>query len=272
MAVEFDAGSQGHLLPSGGSTITISHTCAANSVLYSFIRDQADVDVSTVKYNSVDLSLYTTVNGFQVWRLVTPSTGTYNLVVTMSGSIGSGTNYVAVINGSFKKNDMTTNSINAVGGTDYTPALGAVATDITPLIDKSMLVSVAFGQLSTANATGGIEAVGTMFGNIQRASGVDEMRGAYKLCDSPPATQVMRVDTGTGSWTNIATISLSVIDVPAVVSDTATATEVVSALRDRLISVANTASLSDMWEAIASFNPWKSQPRNPTNWTNQNKS
>jgi hypothetical protein len=92
-AIVFDASSTASL-SSASSTITFSHTVTstANTELTVFVTTQTVYSVTGIKFNSVSLSQASSVNNNNVgltgslWTLANPSSGTHNIVITLSTS------------------------------------------------------------------------------------------------------------------------------------------------------------------------------------------
>ncbi|MCZ6734152.1 MAG: DUF4347 domain-containing protein, partial [Gammaproteobacteria bacterium] len=127
--------------PIGASSDTVSHTTSGSDRLMlvgiSFGLDQGDA-VSSVTYNGTALTLVgardnndTAASRVEIWSLVAPDTGTYNVDVTFSGTNHKG----------------ATIGVMTFNGVDQTTALGSFASAEGDSSNPSATVSSATGEL-----------------------------------------------------------------------------------------------------------------------------
>lgn len=147
MAVAFDARSEGENNTSATS-LTVSHTCTGSDrVLYVFAWSGSGlVDISTVTgtYNGTSMAIKFTGTDqtnrpVRVFRLVAPSTGANNIVLSWSGN-----DYVRLIGASFTGVDQTTPDdaqvwIDGSGG-------GTSSSGNVTSATGNMVVDIVYGQ------------------------------------------------------------------------------------------------------------------------------
>lgn len=161
MTIVLDSSSSGHLVSYGTSSVTISHTCAgANRLLLVMIGGGDATNVTSLTYNSVNLTLLQANAGAMIYYLVNPPAGTYNIVLTAPSVYTD----LRVINASFTGVDQTTPYDNSQGGgssTQFSPrsdtivvSAGGLAVDVITCGTQTTVFTPSGAQ--TAIAGGGL--------------------------------------------------------------------------------------------------------------------
>ena len=135
-----------------GSSVTVSHTVSgSNRLLLVGITLGSNTlqtrQATTVTWNGAPLTLVGAVNHVtlpsrsrtEIWRLVNPDAGTYNVVVNLNGSLDS-TGYQAVV------------SVMSFTGVDQTTPLGTYASSSGTAATQSVAISSAANELAFAVA------------------------------------------------------------------------------------------------------------------------
>lgn len=143
MAVLLDASSTGGT--TAGTTITISHTVAVQSNRALFVAISASTNVSGVTFNSVAMSFLGSFdsNRIKIYKLVAPTEGTYNVVVTIPAGDAS-----VVVSSWYNVNQSTPNSGGAGAYGDDITVVSAAGNKVLAFIADS-------GGLSNGSVTYG---------------------------------------------------------------------------------------------------------------------
>lgn len=150
MAIALDATSNGNAT---STSITIAHTCTgADRILFVGVYYQGGDNFTSVTYNGVALTQIAKVNnGLAIWGalyyLVAPSTGTNNIVVTVSASAFLGAGGVSYT-GAKQSGQPDASTTNTGSGTSLT-------TSVTTVADNSWAILQAQNANDTITASTG---------------------------------------------------------------------------------------------------------------------
>lgn len=288
MAVTFDSSSNGSA--SSGTTVTVSHTVASGAcLLVGVVSTDAGVTVSSVTYNGSALTAVSgatssagTITEHKHYIISNPSTGTNNIVVTMSGTI---TGTVRVLAASYIGADSTAPVSNAIGDNvedGLSSPSGAIHGNITPQKANSYLVE------TVANGSGFTLAYRNS--QTQRTASGNNTIADKKITTA--TAQDMGVDWGgLGSGNRCVVVSsIQSKNRSLSVSDSAVKSESMKMLRGRKFRIVDSSVHSEvieivknLWASITkSANTFVNQAKNSStfsnisksisSWNNQNKS
>lgn len=128
MAIALDSTSSG--VATTGTTVTVAHTCAANSILVVVAGGVDAINISGVTYNGDAMTNAVNLNSQMrnsIWYLTTPDAGTYNIVATktdgyktdvagISFTGASGISATGTANGFGQQADLTVTTAEAGNG------------------------------------------------------------------------------------------------------------------------------------------------------------
>jgi len=265
MAIAFDAQSIGSA--STGSTVTVAHTCSgSNRVLVCVISNGTEEDIVSVEYDGVAMALVESGSaggGFEsfVYVLGDPSSGSNNLVVTMSGGIDTGTCRVGgasfngagdidPINVSEKTNSVSDKNINL---------------SVTTTVDDCML----FDFLLLSAGSGTIGAGQTLVHSSESGA---FLKSSYKKVGAA-GSHTMTWDTtgGVGDTGLYTVIAINPRIVEATVSEDLTMTDDVEIRREREITISETMNMTDVIETSVLTRIWRNLAKNIVSVVNKNK-
>lgn len=212
MAIALDLATTGQAADAA-SSLTFSHTVGAglsNSILIiciGYYCSPASISASTVTYNGVSCTLALRQNNgvnaatVEIWRLVAPTAGANNVVITMSASVNT-SNILAATAISLSGVDQTTplDGVSPVG-TTVTGTHGSHSDSITPTSNNAWLVD---GQ-SAAGGGGSLAQNGaqTLAGSVKvNGAGSEAFGASYRGPISPAASTAM-----SWTWTSAGTAS-----------------------------------------------------------------
>ena len=158
MAIALDSTSSGQTTGGSPTSTTVSHTVVSNTsgIIVVCVANVDPSIVSGVTYNGSAMTLVIERNdadyrNCSIWRLLAPSTGTHDIVVTHSAS-----NTVKVFGAAFTDVDQVTPIGATAGATNTT---GAVSSVITTTQDNSVIISVVSKTNATSLGTPGTDQI-----------------------------------------------------------------------------------------------------------------
>lgn len=255
-----------------GTTLTISHTVAnqSNRVLLVFVAINGPETVTGITYNSVALTKINppgtisvgSIEGLEVWRLVAPSTGANNIVITLSGDF-SGTRITGVGVSAYGVDQ--TNPIAAYASSTATNLPNPYSTSITTTSNNQLLVDL------LARSTGSASPSGGQTQTQEQLSSNPLVVGSYKTAASSGSNSMSY------STNDVAADVLHIIVALSNRNDTTTTTETVTVSDSKLASpsqlVAQTVTASDMVSSSINHLNWKNEDKNSSSgWVNEDKS
>ena len=219
----------------GGSSLTISHIVANNDnrmlIVAVHLSDSVvgSRTVTGITYNSVAMTLIGranqgvgNTNSQELWRLIAPSVGTFNVVITVSGAtVDLGASVIDLYNVMQQAPEASNTAVN--GGTP-------VSASVTTLSGLSLIISSvdANGTTAISHGTGQVERTNFAMSASRGSLDTEEITSGSSQTQSESATGSNRMALVVGVITGIHEIS---------VNDAITTTENISVVVSPVISV-----------------------------------